>query len=369
MFVERFMAWSVVSGADQRADAISRLAVKFLNGRIPQEERTEIEKALTLYVEDVSPKVRIALAKVLARYDSAPRHLIWALTQDIAEVSTLIYGRSAVLGRRDLINAIGQGKTAIQRAIACREVLDGDTIRALVQHAGGEAVHDLLNTVQVVLSPGLKHDIAVRLGDRAEIRAILLNDDMIDAATRQLLSERLSTSLLDFSAKMGWADDDRLQKVANDARNRVTVEIAMTTAPHQMDAYVDHLQQSGQLSAALLIRASCMGHAALFESALSKLSGTSLKRVQAIIDEGRVSAFTSLYGRTGLPKSAYPVFVAAIHAWQDPKEMPELINQIISEAEVHEEVDGALLSMLAQMSCEANREAAQNHEKQVLLAA
>ena len=84
------MAWSVVSGADQRAKAISRLAVKFLNGRIEADEQSEIEKALTLYLDDKSPKVRIALAKVLARHDNAPRHMIWALSQDIAEVSTII---------------------------------------------------------------------------------------------------------------------------------------------------------------------------------------------------------------------------------------------------------------------------------------
>lgn len=363
------MAWSVVSGADQRAKAISRLAVKFLNGRIEADEQSEIEKALTLYLDDKSPKVRIALAKVLARHDNAPRHMIWALSQDIAEVSTIIYARSMVLGSRDLIDAIRRGKTATQKAIAARQVLDGNTIRALVQYAGGEAVHVLLKNRQVVLGPGLKHDIAMRLGDRPEIRATLLEDDMIDAATRQLLSERLSATLLDFSAQMGWADQDRLQKVANDARNKVTVEIAMQTPPEQMQAYVDHLAQSEQLSAALLIRACCMGHAALFECALSKLSGISLKRVQSIIDEGRVSAFNSLYGRTGMPKSAYPVFIAAIEAWQDPKEMPQLIDQIIDRAEAHEEVDGALLSMLAQMNCEANRVAAQNHEKQALLAA
>ena len=84
---------------------------------------------------------------------------------------------------------------------------------------------------------------------------------------------------------------------------------------------------------------------------------------QSIIDEGRVSAFNSLYGRTGLPKSVHPVFVAAIKAWQEPKDMPQLIGQIIAEAEADQEVDGALLSMLAQMSCEANRAAAQIDEE------
>ena len=83
MFVERFMAWSVVSGADQRANAISRLAVKFFNGRVAEEDRLDVEKTLTLYLNDSSAKVRTALAKVVARHENAPRHLVWALARDI----------------------------------------------------------------------------------------------------------------------------------------------------------------------------------------------------------------------------------------------------------------------------------------------
>ncbi|MEP5181749.1 MAG: DUF2336 domain-containing protein [Rhizobiaceae bacterium] len=345
------------------------MAVKYFNGRVATNDAPDVEKTLTLYLEDSSTKVRRALAKVVARHDKAPRHLVWALARDIDEVAVPVYERSDLLRSRDLADAIKRGKTAIQHAIAGRMNLDGDTIRTLVSVAEPEAVLRLMSNPLVVLGPGLKHDIAQRLGHEATIRAALLTDDSIEPATRQLLSERLTSSLLAFADTMGWGDAARLQKTTNDARNKVTVEIAMQTAPEKMASYVKHLQESDQLSAALLVRACCMGHAALFENALALLSGASLKRVQAIIDDGRIAAFKSLYGRTGLPVSAYPVFVAAVEAWQEPQELPQLIDQIISRAEEHEEVDGALLSMLSQMACEANRDAAQDYDRQLLLAA
>ena len=113
MFVERFMAWSVVSGADQRAKAISRLAVKYFNERVAPDDQPDVEKALTLYLEDPSSNVRRALAKVVARHDNAPRHLVWALARDITEVSVNIYAHSSLLHSRDLIDAIRRGETII----------------------------------------------------------------------------------------------------------------------------------------------------------------------------------------------------------------------------------------------------------------
>jgi len=82
-----------------------------------------------------------------------------------------------------------------------------------------------------------------------------------------------------------------------------------------------------------------------------------------------MASFRALYARTGLPDSAYKLFVAAIHAWEAPREMPALIADIIKRVENDRSVDGELLNMLARMSCEANKEAAQSYEKQLMIAA
>ncbi|MGI9363577.1 MAG: DUF2336 domain-containing protein, partial [Rhizobiaceae bacterium] len=167
----------------------------------------------------------------------------------------------------------------------------------------------------------------------------------------------------------GWGDQDRLENVSKDACNRVAVEIAMQTRPGQMSAYVQHLRETKQLTAALLVRACCMGHAALFDMAISVLSGTSLRRVQSIIEEGRIAAFRSLYSRTGLPISAFPVFAAAISAWQRQDQGCDVIGDILSLVEADAHVDAGLVAMIGRMSVEVQQDAAHIDEPQLSLAA
>ncbi len=363
------MAWSVTAGTDQRIDAVERLAEGFLKNKIAIGDRTEAVKALTLCLDDPSAKVRKALARVVAQYENAPRALVWGLAQDIVEVSAEIYGRSVALRSNEFIEAIGRGEPVIEMAIAQRSSLDGPIIRALVNRGSEQAVLKLLGNQNVVLGPGLQYDIATRLGGDADIRAAMLADCNLAASTRQLLVERLSNSLLELTRKNNWGDEQRLSRIANDACNRVAVSIAMKSDPDTMYDYVEHLKATNQLTTALLVRACCMGHAALLETALATLSGTSLKRVQSIVDDGRISAFRSLYSRTGLPMSACSVFVAAIEEWQNPRALPDLVAGIIERVDSDDTVDGALLTLLGRISSEVHREAAQNYDRQLLLAA
>lgn len=369
MFAERFMAWSQAACVDQRARAIAHLVQAFNKISPSCPERAPMERVLTLYLKDPSTKVRKSLARSLSRLPDAPRHLVWALAQDLAEISVHIYLRSSVLRSRDLIETVRRGDPFLQLAIASRSNMDGDVIRALVEHACEDAALKLLKNNKIVLGPGLKHDLAVRLGHLPAIRQELLDDDGLDAGTRQLLSERLSTSLLNLTCLKGWGDQDRLANVSKDACNRVAVEIAMQTPPEQVADYVQHLRETKQLTAALLVRACCMGHAALFDTAISVLSGTSLRRVQSIIDEGRIAAFRSLYSRTGLPISAFPVFAAAINAWQRQDQSCDVIGDILSVVEADAHVDGGLVAMVGRMSVEVQQDAAHIDEPQLRLAA
>ncbi|MGI9366684.1 MAG: DUF2336 domain-containing protein, partial [Rhizobiaceae bacterium] len=202
------MAWSQAASVDQRARAIARLVQAFNKISPSCAERASMERVLTLYLKDPSTKVRRSLARSLSRLQDAPRHLIWALAQDLAEISVHIYLRSPLLRSRDLIEAIRRGDPFLQLAIASRSNMDGDVIRALVKYACEDAALKLLKNCKVVLGPGLKHDLAVRLGHLADIRQELLDDEALDAGTRQLLSERLSVSLLNLTSLKGWGDQD-----------------------------------------------------------------------------------------------------------------------------------------------------------------
>lgn len=369
MFVERFMVWSAKVGPDERADAVVRLAEGFLKDRLAVVDRCDVAKVLTFALDDPSIKVRKRLARTVARFEDAPRALIWGLSQDVVDVSAEIYGRSTALRSTEIIEAIGRGEPVIEMAIAARSTLDSAIIRMLVKRGDARAILKLIDNPHVVLGPGLLHDIASRLGGDADVRSAMLAQEDLAPATRQLLVERLSNALLGLTKQKNWGDEFRLARIANDACNRVAITIAMDSDPDAMMDYVEHLRTTDQLTAALLVRATCLGHAALLEAALASLSGTSLKRVQSIVDEGRMSAFRSLYSRTGLPMSAYPVFVAAISEWQNPRALPELVSAIIERVDCDETVDGALLTLLGRIASEVHREAVHCRDRQLLLAA
>ena len=369
MFVERFMAWSVAVGIDQRSEAIGRLAQKYLNNQIAEDERDEALQVMTLYLDDPATKVRKSLAQVIAQSDRAPRTLLWSLAQDVAEVAAEIFQHSLKLRGSDLVAEINRDEALTQIAIAKRQSLDADTVRALVSKGCERAVVSLFDNDALILGPGLQHDIARRFGDSEVVRGYLLDQDDLAPATRQLLVESLSHSLVALALNNNWCDDSRMENLARDASNRVTVDIAHHANPSQMNDYVMHLRDTDQLTASVLVRACCLGNAAFFENALSILSGASLSRVQSIVDDGRIASFRSLYAKTGLPQGAYNVFKAAIEAWQTPRTNAEVLTDIIDRVENDPHTDGALFALLGRMAGELSRESAKTYERQLLLAA
>ena len=381
MSVERFIAWSETASAEERADAIAEFTAMYHEASISGSDRSACEKIFTITLDDPNPAVRAALSNGLANSSSAPVALVWALASDIAEVSCQLIEQSPKLGSEALCSLLKSTDEAVQSAIARRRILDGTTVRTLVQIGEPRAVLELLKNTKVLLGPILKHDIAERVGHDPDIRAHLLRDDTISPATRQMLVLQLSRSLFDMAQDNDWVGSERIRRAANDSANRVTVDIAMATEPQHMEHYVDHLIATDQLTPALLLRSICAGNAVFFETAIAKLSETSLKRVQSIVDEGRVSAFRSLYKRTGLPQSAYSVFVAAISVWHElgaahfevgvsEEWLSErAVMNILDKLGADNSVDPELLGMLHRLAAEATRDRVRNGKDQLLLEA
>jgi len=369
VFVERFMAWSVAAGVEQRSKAISELAGDLLTGKVAEQDEPDCEQILTLYLDDPNTRVRRALASAVAPHSHAPRTLIWALAEDVAEVAEPIFATSPILRSKDLVHAAVNGEELLQSAVARREDIDGAVCRALVEKGLPLAICGLLENKSVVLGPGLKHDIAVRLGDVPEVRELLLASNDLAARTRQILVERLSTSLLSFATGKGWAEESKMANVTRDACNRVAIDIAGQTDPDNMPEFVQHLRDTDQLTPALLVRAACHGNAAMLENTFALLSGKSLSKVQSIIDANRPSAFRSLYSRTGLPEAFMPVFRAAIETWRNPVTELEAMAEIITRVENDAMIDGATFALLGRIESELKRKGAKTYERPLLLAA
>src|SRR5471030_3146447 len=131
-------------------------------------------------------------------------------------------------------------------------------------------------------------------------------------ATRQALLSKLSQTLAGFVAARQWLGPEHAEYAAREACEKATLALAADTPYDEVAELMQHLRQSGQLTAGMILRALLSGNVVLFEEALSELSGLPLDRVTSYIHDKNISGFHALYGKAGLPDVAYPAFREAI---------------------------------------------------------
>jgi uncharacterized protein (DUF2336 family) len=138
--------------------------------------------------------------------------------------------------------------------------------------------------------------------------------DDLPMAMRQALLAKLSQTLAGFVAGRQWLGSEHAEFTTREACEKATVALAADTSYDEVGALVQHLRQTGQLTAGMLLRALLSGNVVLFEEALAELSGMSIDRVTAYIHDKSISGFRALYREAGLPDVAYPAFREALSA-------------------------------------------------------
>ena len=116
----RLIDWMDNAPAPARASAVPALVRSYVHGDLTPEAREVIVAALTLIADDPSPDVRRALAEALSIHETAPRHLIVALSQDLPAVAEPIFRRSPCLIDSELTAAVALGTPSIAKAVASR---------------------------------------------------------------------------------------------------------------------------------------------------------------------------------------------------------------------------------------------------------
>lgn len=119
---------------------------------------------------------------------------------------------------------------------------------------------------------------ATAIWPRSGSRCWYVLDDL-PAATRAALVAKLSDTLAQFVLTRNWLSADRVDRIASEARDRSTLNIAARSRGHDMRGLARHLRATGQLTAGLILRALLSGNLELFDHALSELSDLPQARV------------------------------------------------------------------------------------------
>ena len=376
MIVRQFLQWVRSAPPGERAEATSALARAYLHSDLSADDLAAAEGAMIMLLDDPSPLVRRALAEVFASSQKAPQVVVDALATDQPDVAVPILSRSPLLIEDDLVDLIASGHPQTQIAIAGRALLPRPLAAALAEVGCAEACLTLLENIDADIAPFSIDRIVERFGHLAPIRENLTARDDLPMPTRQALLSKLSQTLAGFVASRHWLGSEHAEYAAKEACEKATVALAAETPYEEVGALMQHLRQSGQLTAGMILRALLSGNVVLFEEAVAELSGVPIDRVTSYIHDKNISGFRALYLKAGLPDVAFPAFREAIAAMRDgllvgeqggvARLKPRLVEYVLARCaairgeDLRGQDTAALLALLRRFAVEAAREEARH---------
>jgi uncharacterized protein (DUF2336 family) len=369
MIVRQFLQWIRSAPPGERAEATSALARAYLHSDLSADDLAAAEGAMIMLLDDPSPLVRRALAEVFASSQKAPQVVVDALATDQPEVAVPVLSRSPLLLEDDLVDLIATGHPETQTAIATRALLSRPLAAALAEVGCAEACLTVLENTAADIAPFSIDRIVERFGHLAPIRENLTERYDLPMATRQALLSKLSQTLAGFVASRHWLGSEHAEYAAKEACEKATVALAAETPYEEVGALMQHLRQSGQLTAGMILRALLSGNVVLFEEAVAELSGVPIDRVTSYIHDKNISGFRALYLKAGLPDVAFPAFREAIAAMRDGLLVgeqsdvallkPRMVEHVLARCAGERGADAAaLLALLRRFAVEAAREEA-----------
>src|ERR1700758_3914529 len=285
MIVRQFINWVRTASACEHAEATRSLARAWLISDLTPDDRAAAEGALLMQLDDPSALVRQAMAEAFARSTEAPAAIVRALSLDQPSVALPILEHSPLLIDADLVDIVATGNCEMQCAIARRINLPASVCAAIAEVGCAAAALELIENAYAELAAFSWDRIVERHGHLAAIRESMLELEDLPAATRMALVAKLSDTLAQFVVARNWLSADRAGRIAGEARDRSTVNIAARSRGKDMQGLVKHLRATGQLTAGLILRALLSGNLELFDHALSELSDLPQARVSALLHD------------------------------------------------------------------------------------
>jgi uncharacterized protein (DUF2336 family) len=368
MIVRQFISWIRTAPAGERAEATRSLARAWLISDLSQDDRAAAEGALLMLLDDASPLVRQAMAEVFARSAEAPAAIVQALSLDQPSVALPVLEHSPLLIDADLVDIVATGDCGIQCAIARRTNLPASVCAAIAEVGTAAAALELIENARAELAPFSWDRIVERHGHLAAIRESMLVLEDLPAATRAALVAKLSETLAQFVVARNWLSPDRALRIATEARDRSTVNIAAGSRGEDMGGLVRHLRASGQLTAGLILRALLSGNLELLDHALSELSGLPQARVSALLHDRSGVSLHALLKRAGLPESTFAAFRVALEASHEigyvgtqagaARLRRRMVERVLTHCETNGQAAEPLLILLRRFATESAREEA-----------
>ena len=316
--IANFLRWKETARVPERVAAAASLSRAYIQRELTLQQRMAAQAALTLLLDDPSPKVRIAMSEALCMSTKAPLEVVTALAGDQHEVAAPVILHSPLLTDSDLINILtNTGQTEVQAAVASRAGLSLRVIATLADVACARACAVLVSKNSVHISAESLRRMIERHGDDCHLRSILLKREGLPANCRHLLLQRASEALSasPFVARILGAHGAK--KVVANARNDATLALVDQARPTDQALLVARMRESGELTSSLLVRAMAYGNTGFLAAALSSVTGTPETKMNSLLQKGSRRAQLSVFRQAGLRAVTHEPIITALEICRD----------------------------------------------------
>ena len=191
----------------------------------------------------------------------------------------------------------------------------------------------------------------------------------LPAATRAALVAKLSETLAQFVVARNWLSADRAGRIAAEARDRSTINIAARSRGEDMRGLVRHLRATGQLTAGLILRALLSGNLELFDATRWPNCPTCRCRAsRRCCTIAAAASLNALLRRAGLPESTFAAFRIALEVSHEngfvdtlggaARLRRRMVERVLTHCETDREAAEPLLILLRRFATELARDEA-----------
>lgn len=317
MIVSHFLKWVNTAKAGERAAAAGALARAYVQHDLPFEDRCAAEAALTLLLDDPSPRVRKAMAEALAMSRNAPPQVIAVLAADQPEVSAVVLARSPLLNDSDLIELVAAGSDEVQVLVADRPAVSMELAAAIAEVACADACQALIANHGADIAALSFRRIAERFGHIGALREMLIADRRLPADCRHMLLVMLGQALRGASLVVALIGAPRAERITRDACVKAALTLIEATDAADYPALIAHLRLRGELTTSFLVRAVANGKVDFFGAVLVALSSQPEHRVRSLLQGGGDVALQAAFRKAELPVAVHGIMVRALKVWRD----------------------------------------------------
>ena len=291
-----------------RADTVVKIAADLEKQALTTDERALAEEILRTFARDAATAVKQAIVDSMKNSRQLPPDVAERLATDVEALSLPLLQSSPMLTDAFLLEMVRKSGPARQAAIAERPQLSEPLVERLVELAPENVL------VKLAANPGAslaEHNmaymlerfptseaIAGQIAARPEIPAHIM--EFLVATASDALAAQIK-SRADYQTEFG--------ELLVQGRERATLRlIGRGRSDTELEEVARQLQDSGRLTASLVLRALCLGDMRFFETCLATAAKVPVKNARALIHDQGSAGLDAIYKRTGL----FPNFLPAI---------------------------------------------------------